>query len=385
MISGISMFVVAVGTMALIVVLSVFNGLEDLLKSLYNTFDPEIKIEARLGKSFEVTEGFLDRVSKVEGVSIVTEVIEDNAYVRYNRNEMVAVLKGVGSNFIDQHRLERAIVQGEMKLHTQDQDFAIVGRGVQYILNIAPNNDFFALQIFYPKDISRASANPEAMLNRKNIMVGGVFALEKQFDEKYIFVPLEFARDLLDYGNRRTSLEIKIQDGYTEQQVQQSLQIELGEDFKILNSDEQHATILRTVKIEKFFVYLIFIFILSISSFNIFFALSMLAIDKRKDISVLYSMGARDSLIRGIFLKEGAIISFSGAIVGLILGFILVFLQQEFGFISMGTQTSVINYYPVKMEFLDFVWTSLCIILITIVASVRPALMATKYKSLRYL
>jgi lipoprotein-releasing system permease protein len=379
------MFVVAVGTMALIIVLSVFNGLEELLKSLYNTFDPEIKIEARYGKSFAVTDSLLQTIREVEGVEVVTEVIEDNAYVRYNRSEMVAVLKGVGSNFTEQHRLESAIVQGEMKLHEEDQDFAIVGRGVQYTLNIAPNNDFFALQIFYPKDVTSATANPERMLNRRNIMVGGIFALEKQYDEKYIFVPLEFARDLLDYGNRRTSLEVKTSSNFTEYEVQSHLKEVLGEDFNVLNSDEQHATILRTVKIEKFFVYLIFIFILSISSFNIFFALSMLAIDKRKDISILYSMGANNMLIRSIFLKEGAIISFSGATIGLILGFILVLLQQEFGIISMGMQTSVVNYYPVKMEFMDFVWTSLCIIIITLAASIRPAVVATKYNSLKYI
>jgi len=384
-ISGISMFVVSIGTMALIIILSVFNGLEDLLKSLYNNFDPEIKIQTSYGKSFPVDDILLKKIENVDGVEIVTEVIEDNAYVRYNRSEMVAVIKGVGRNFMDQHRLETAIVQGEMKLHDAEEDFAIIGRGVQYALNVAPNNDFFALQIFYPKDIDRVSSNPERMLNKKNIMVGGIFALEKQYDEKYIFVPLEFARDLLDYGNKRTSLEIKIKNGYTEVDVQKTLKEVLGKDFKILNSDEQHATILRTVKIEKFFVYLIFIFILSISSFNIFFALSMLAIDKRKDISVLYSLGARDTLIRGIFLKEGAIISFSGAIIGLILGFILVLLQQEFGFISMGMQTSVINYYPVKMEFMDFIWTSLCIIVITLIASLRPAIMATKYNSIKYI
>lgn len=379
------MFVVAVGTMALIVVLSVFNGLEDLLKSLYNTFDPEIKIEASIGKSFEVDDNFLEKIRDVEGVDIVTEVIEDNAYVKYNQNEMVAILKGVGKNFIDQHRIESAIVQGEMKLQENDRDFAVVGRGVQYTLNIAPNNDFFALQIYYPKDVSRVSASPERMLNKKNIMVSGVFALEKQYDEKYIFVPLDFAIDLLDYGNKRTSLEIKTKDGYTENEVQAALIKTLGSDFKVLNSEEQHTTILKVVKMEKFFVYLIFIFILSISSFNIFFALSMLAIDKKKDISILYSFGARSNLIRWIFLKEGAMISFSGAAIGLFLGFVLVYLQQEFGFISMGMQTSVISYYPVKMEVLDFVLTSLCIICITLLASIRPALMATKYNSLNYI
>ena len=381
------MFVVAVGTMALIIVLSVFNGLEDLLKSLYNTFDPEIKIEATVGKSFEVTPEFLEEIRNVEGVADLAEVIEDNAYIRYNQSEMVATVKGISGSFLDNREVADAIVQGSLKFEDEsnDLDYAIVGRGIQYILNIAPNNDFFALQLFYPKDISRGTIDPERMLNKKNIMIGGVFALEKQYDEKYVFVPLHFARDLLDYGNRRTSLEVKTTDQFTEEEVQEKLIALLGSDFTIKNSSEQHALILRTVKIEKLFVYLIFAFILSISSFNIFFALSMLAIDKKKDIGVLYSLGADNRLIRGIFLREGALISFSGAIFGIFIGFVVVLLQQEFGIVSMGLQTSVIGYYPVKMKVLDFVFTSLGIVVITLAASIRPAYMATKYNPLQIL
>ncbi len=383
------MFVVAVGTMALIIVLSVFNGLEDLLKSLYNTFDPEIKIEAVVGKSFEVTPEFLDRLSSVEGVEEVSEVIEDNAYVRYNRNEMVAVIKGVSDSFLKKEAVKHAIVQGKLKFYddfdNRNIDYAIIGRGIQYILNIAPNNDFFALQIFYPKDIKQAGTNPEKMLNRDNIMIGGIFALEKQYDEKYIFVPLEFAKNLLNYGNKRTSLEVTTKADYNVEDVQENIKAALGDSFRVLNSDEQHAIILRTIKIEKLFVYLIFTFILAISSFNIFFALSMLAIDKKKDIGILYALGARDKFIRSIFLKEGAIISFSGAAVGIMAGFVLVFLQKQFGFISMGLQTSVISYYPVKMQLTDFVFTAICIVLITLSASIRPAIMATKFNPLNQL
>lgn len=385
-ISIISMFVVGVGTMALIIVLSVFNGLEELLKSLYNTFDPEIKIEAVIGKSFEVSSEFMDQIKSVEGVEEVTEVIEDNVYIRYNRSEMVAVIKGVSDHFLQKEAVNDAIVQGELKFHDEvngiPMDYAIIGRGIQYILNIAPNNDFFTLQIFYPKDVNRASANPERMLNRQNIKIGGIFALEKQYDEKYIFVPLEFARQLLDYGDKRTSLEIKTADGFSELEVQSNLKEILGESFKVQNSDEQHAIILRTIKIEKLFVYLIFTFILAVSSFNIFFSLSMLAIDKRKDISILYAMGASDNLVRSIFLKEGAIISFSGAIIGIVVGFLVVLLQQRYGFVSMGLQTSVVSYYPVKMELADFIFTTICIVVITLSASIRPALMATKYNKL---
>lgn len=374
------MFVVSVGTMALIVVLSVFNGLEDLLKSLYNSFDPEIKIEATLGKSFQVSESLLQNIENVEGVEMVTEVIEDNAYVKYSNSEMVVQLKGVGDNFLDQNRIDRAMVQGDMILNENDLDYAIIGRGVQYNLGISIENDFYLLQVYYPKDVNRVSTDPEKMLNRKLLKVSGVFSIEKQYDEKYIFVPLEFARDLFEYGDRRTSLEVKVADGYSENQVQESLKSVLGEDFTVLNSIEQHQTLLRTIKYEKLVVFLIFTFILSVSSFNLFFSLSMLAIDKKKDIGILHAMGASKGLIQSIFFKEGAVISLSGAAIGLILGFLLVLAQEKVGIVSMGMQTAVVDYYPVKMKISDFIITAAGLITITLLASIRPALMAGKYK-----
>jgi lipoprotein-releasing system permease protein len=377
-IANISMVGVAIGTCALVIVLSVFNGLEDLIRSLYSSFDPEIKVSATLGKSFEVEEEWLENIQNVEGVGIITQVIEDNALVRYKDAQMVVKIKGVSDNFIDQNRLNNTIVRGDIKFKENDINYALIGRGVQYALSINPSNDFYALQVFYPKNIRPGVTDPSRMYNQKNVMPGGIFAIEKHYDESYIFVPLDFAANLMEYGNKRTSLEIKTKPGYKVEKVQQNLKAHLGGDFLVLNSDEQHAGLLKAIKIEKLFVYITFSFILAIASFNIFFSLTMLAIDKKKDIAVLYALGANEKTIQRIFVFEGAIIAFTGAIGGLAVGLLITWLQQTFGLISMGMQTSIINHYPVKMQLSDFIYTGITIVAITIMASYRPAMMASK-------
>jgi lipoprotein-releasing system permease protein len=169
-----------------------------------------------------------------------------------------------------------------------------------------------------------------------------------------------------------------IKPGYRVNQVQASIKNLLGEDFQVLNRDEQHSGLLKAIHIEKLFVFITFSFILAVASFNIFFSLTMLAIDKKKDISVLYALGASDSVVKKIFMAEGAIIAFSGAIFGLLTGLIICWLQQTFGFVSMGMQTSVLDAYPVKMQFQDFLYTAISIIIITFLASYRPAQIATR-------
>ncbi len=373
---------VAVGTMALIIVLSVFNGLEDLLRSLYNTFDPELKIEASKGKTFELSPETMEQLRSLEGVSLVTEVAEDYVYVKHKNAEMAIILKGVGDNFKKQSRLDDAVVEGEFKLKEGDVNYAVIGKGVQYGLSIA-SNSLEPLVLHYVKDVRSGIVDPSRAINRKLVLASGFFALEKQLDESYVIVSLETAVDLFNYGNKRTSLEIQTSPGSDIDDVQSRVKQLLGPGFKVLNSDEQHATLLRTVRIEKLFVYIIFSFILAVASFNIFFSLTMLAIDKKKDISILYSVGATDKLIRKIFLTEGAIISITGASVGLLLGWLISWSQERFGLISMGMQTSILDYYPIKIEAMDFLYTGLSIMLITILASFRPAKIATRYNNMQ--
>ncbi|WP_237390307.1 FtsX-like permease family protein [Fulvivirga sediminis] len=380
-ISLISMAMVAICTAALIIVLSVFNGLEDLLRSLYTAFDPQIKIEAVQGKSFHYTDEMKNKIQATEGIGIITEVIEDYAYVRYRDADMVVIIKGVSDNFLDQKRIDSAIVSGDLKLHENGLNYAIIGRGVQYTLSIMPGADVYPLQVHYIKDIKAGSLDPSKLYSRKNILPGSVFAIEKNYDENYIFVPLDFAQELLDYEDKRTSLEIKAKEGVNINSVKKSLQKSLGKGFKVQNNEEQHADLYKLLNLEKLFVFIAFSFILAIGSINIFFALTMLALDKKKDISILYAMGASNRLIKKIFIAEGAIISLGGALIGLVLGGSICWLQQNYGLISMGMETSVLENYPVKMKFSDFLYTSCSLVFITLLISYRPAIIATRHNT----
>ena len=378
------MFVVGFSTMALIIILSVFNGLENLLRDLYGSFDPEIKVESTLGKSFEINPSFVQGIKQVKGVKEVVFVIEDNAYVKYNKAEMVAVIKGVSDNYLVANRLEKKIVDGKLKLWNGKIPMAIVGQGVQYNLGVSPSNEYSTMHVYYPKNLRSKSLNMSNTLRKQNVPVAGVFAIERQFDEKYIIVPIEFAAQLLGYKNKVTSLEIATTGAVKVEVVQAGLSSYLGTTFKVLNEDQQHAIILRTVKMEKLFVFLTFIFIIGVSSINIFFALSMLAIDKKKDIGMLFAMGASQRQVRQVFLSEGAIISLAGAIFGLVVGLILVLLQQHVGLLRMGLQTSVIDYYPVELQFSDFLFTAGSIVAITVLAAIRPAVMASRFTEISH-
>lgn len=372
---------IAFSTAALIIVLSVFNGLEGLLRSLYTSFDPEIKIELVKGKSFEVSDEFLSKLKSIEGVGIVTEVIEDYAYVRYRDADMVVTMKGVSDNFIDQHRLDNHLVDGELMLRKNGIKYAIIGRGIQYALSVGVEENIFPLQLFYIKNTKSTSMDPSQLYAQSSLQPGGVFSIEKTYDENFIFVPLDFAKDLLNYGNKRTSLEIQTKAGTNLYTIQNELKKSLGDSFRVLTNEEQHQDLYRLLKIEKLFTFLALSMLIVVASINIFFSLMMLALDKKKDISILAALGAHESFIRKIFLNEGALIAFIGAGIGLVLGGTICWLQDTFGLVSMGMENAIVSSYPVKMKLTDFLITALVIVSITGIVSFYPAHQASKASS----
>lgn len=373
------MFIVAIATSALIIVLSVFNGLEDLLRSLNTSFDPELKVEVVKGKSFEFTPTLKKKIiESVKGVQIVTEVIEDYAYIRYRDADMVVTIKGVSDNFIDQHRLDNHISDGRLRLHEKDVNYAIVGSGVQYALSIGIEGNIYPLQVYYIKNLKSGTLDVSKLYARRDIQPGAVFKIEKNIDESYVMLPLDFVQDLMDYGNKRTSLEIKTKEGARTDEVQRQLKSLLGESFSILTNEEQHKDLYKLLKMEKLFVFFFFVLLVVIASINIFFSLMMLAIDKKKDMAVLSALGAQDFLIKRIFLTEGGIIAFWGAAAGLLLGATICLLQNQFGLVGMGMDNAIVNAYPVKLKITDFVITALVMVAITFVISFYPAQLAAK-------
>lgn len=379
-ISNISMIGVAVGTAALIIVLSVFNGLEDLVRTLYGKSDPNLVIMATKGKAFNVDSTFLMKLQNTPGVALLTEVIEDNALLQYHDRQMVVKMRGLSDNYFGQSQIDANIREGDHRLRRDSLELALVGAGVQHELSITLNNRLSPMRLLYPRNTpgkKTLDMNPDNAFNEQDLTAGGVFLIEQHVDDSYIFVPLTFAQRLLGYTTRRTALYVKVGQSFSVEKVKTQLRQQLGAGFKVQDSDEQHVSLFKAIKVEKLFVFITFTLILLIASLNIFFSLSMLVIDKKKDISVLLAMGANQKMVRNTFLLVGAIVALVGATVGLIFGVGLCWLQQRFGLVSMGMATSVVDSYPVKMQVSDLVFTCLSIILITLAVSIRPALNAS--------
>jgi lipoprotein-releasing system permease protein len=368
----------AVSTMALLLALSVFNGLEGLIKSLFRSFDPDIKITLKEGKFFKLDASLRQQIEAVAGVYSVVDVLEDNALLCYQDRQAVIRLKGVSEEFIHQSRLEPFIRQGHFKLKKGEEPFAMLGSGIQYALSISPANTCCKLQVFYPRNTSTNTLLPRQLYRCKHISPGAVFSVEKKFDENYVIVPIDFAAALMDAADKKTALEIQAVDGFSIDQIQQSLKRLVPDHFQVLNSNEQQATLMRAIRIERIFVFLTFFFILLVASLNIFFILSLLVIDKRRDIAVLCVLGATPKDIRGIFLIEGLLIALSGAAVGMAAAWGLGCLQQLLGLVSLGTQTSLVEAYPIDMKVSDFLYTSFGVVSITLIAAWRPAQLAAK-------
>jgi lipoprotein-releasing system permease protein len=384
-ISILSMIGVAFSTAALIIVLSVFNGLEDLIRSLHTSFDPQVKVQPAKGKSFEATDDLLKKLKDIQGVGIVTEVIEDYAYVRYRDADMVCIIRGVSDNFIDQKRLEDHIVDGDLALRANNIPFAIVGSGVQSTLSVAVEDNQYALQLFYIKNSKSVSFDPSRMYSRKSIRPGAVFAIEKSYDDNYIFLPLDFTSELLDYGSKRTALDIQLTSTANESSTIAAIKKAMGENFRVLSNEEQHENIYKLLKWEKLFTFLSLSLLILVGAINIFFSLMMLAIDKKKDISVLFAMGAPTHLIQRIFFSEGALISLIGATIGLLFGAAICWLQDTFGLVGMGMENAIVNAYPVEMRISDFGLAALAIAIITLITSFYPSLLASRSYSIKNL
>jgi len=372
-ISLISMLVVGVSTMALIIVLSVFNGLEGLLRNMYGSFEADVVVLPSEGKTFELSPELYETVSATAGVMSVADVIEDNVLVKYNNAQRVVTMKGVGEAFQTQGRFKDAITYGDMVLKKDSVAYALIGRGIQYDLSVNIQDDFHPLLIYYPKDLAPGQMNPERLFAQRPILVGGVFAVEKYFDERLLYVPVEFAQDLFQYTTERSALELKLDAGHNPEEVKSALQSALGPSFTIKLNEELHSSLYRILKWEKLFVFLTFGVILAIGSINIYFSLSMLVISKKKDWAVLKALGSPGELLRRIVLANGALIALGGAFSGLILGLLVCWLQQTFGWIGMGVPGAISDAYPVSIQALDVLATVLLVIVITVLSSIQPA------------
>ncbi|PST83993.1 hypothetical protein C7T94_04450 [Pedobacter yulinensis] len=373
-ISGISMAGVLVGSAALIIILSVFNGFEDLVIKMFNTFTPEVVVQPARGKTFDPRSSVFKDLRERQEVFSYTETLQENALLRYGDKQSVGLVKGVSFDYMKNKDLDSAIVDGSFVLNNRAGYNAVIGSALQAYLGVNTADPFTRLQIFSPKKSSSLNAlNPADDFTIETIAVSGVFEVQEEFDNG-IIVPLAFARKLLDEPAEVSAIEINLQPGENVDRFIRSVSAKLGGNFLVKNRAQQNETLYHMLNTEKSAVYIILTFILIIAIFNIIGSLTMLVIDKVKDIAVLRSLGAGKGLIRRIFLFEGLMITMIGCLAGLLIGFIFCIMQQKYGLVEMGnSKAAIISAYPVHMQWKDFILVFVTVGTISFVASALSA------------
>lgn len=360
---------VAVGTAALIIVLSVFNGFENLVLSLYNSFDPAIKITAVEGKVFEAEE-----VAPIlnERNLLYAEVLEERVLLKYEDKEYIATLKGVDANYKMLNNVDSMLVAGEYFENYESEYAAIVGQGVAYYLSMGVGDMMNPLQVFVPKRSSKHLLKPENAFSKSGLTPVGVFGIQADFDATYVITSLTYVRKLLERTREVSALEVHCADEEMEA-IQEELQTALGSAYKVQHRYQQHAFLHQILNAEKLAVFLILTLILIIATFNIIGSLSMLMIDKKKDIQTLSHLGATKGDLQQLFWLEGLLTTIVGAVAGLLLGLGVCWAQLQWGFLQMGEGSFVVNQYPVVLQAKDVALVLLTVLLIGAVASWIPA------------
>jgi len=371
LISQISIVGVAIGTMALIVVLSAFNGLENLVISLFNSFDPDLKVTIKQGKTFDIQEIPIEELKNIEGLAFYAEVLEESALLKYRDQQYIATIKGVGDDFVRMSGIDSMITDGQFILEEHERPFAIVGQGVAYSLSISVNDLFNPMTVYVPKRGIQTNLMATDAFKTKRIQAGGIFSIQKDFDMQYILVPIAFARDLLQYDTEVSAIEIAVAPGAELDLVQSKIQGVLGEKYHVKNRYQQHAFLYKIMKSEKWAVFLILSFIVILAAFNSIASITMIILDKKKDIGILRSMGADAWLIKRIFLTEGILISVIGNLSGLALGAAICFVQYKFEIIKF-QGNFVADAIPVTMYISDFLYVFLTVFVIGLIAAWLP-------------
>ena len=372
-ISGISVAGVCIGTMALIIVLSAFNGLSDLVQSLYNSFDADIEITVKEGKTFNPASTEIQSLKKLDGIAYYAEMVEGNALLKFNDKQCVSTIKGVSGDFKKIIDFDSLINEGHFNL---EKNNIVIGKGISYILQTSPNEKFTPVSIYAPKHGNVSTFDSEGGLNEMKAYPSAIFSVNDDFD-KYVFMNIDKARLLFDYTNEVTSIELRLKDDVDKDKIQQQIVSTLGNKYEIKNREQQNAMLFKTLKSEKLWTFIILVFILIIATFNVIGSLTMLIIEKKKDITILHDMGADIQLIRKIFLMEGLLITLIGAALGLLLGTFVCWLQIRFSLVRFD-QGYVVDAYPIKLEITDFIVVTGVVLLIGFFAAWYPVRVFTK-------
>lgn len=375
LITGISIFGITIGTAALILILSVFNGFESLLSSLFNSFNPDLKIEAVNSKTFSLDSELYTKLKDVNGVELISQTLEEVTLFEYQNVQEIGVIKGVDNNYKRVTGIDTLIIKGNYKIDNPDQvNYGIIGIGLRNKLSVNIGDKLNPITIYMPL--------------RKNIIPGakefkyldfypsGVFSVQSESDYQYSLAPLDMVQELLSSKNI-SALELKIDDDETKRIQTEIEDILKDSDLKVLNRYEQDSGYLKIMNIEKWISFLIVGLTMLLIAFNLVGALWMIVLDKRRDIAILKSMGYRDAAIRKLFILLGILITCIGIIMGFLLAFVIYFIQKEFGIITI-SESFLIDSYPIKLKLLDFFTVALTVLIIGFLACLLPAEKASK-------
>lgn len=355
-ISMISVCGIAIATMAMVCVLSVFNGFGGIVEGMFSAFDPDLKITVKEGKVFDWHTAEFEKALQLDGIQMISESLEENALFMFDDSQVPVLMKGVSEEFRLMADMEKLVLDGTFRLREDVVDYTTLGSGLAVTLGARPGF-INPIEIYAPKRNERVNlANPAAAFNRGYVQIGGVFSLNTpQYDEQMALVPIALARDLFQYQDEVTSLDIQLAPGTSVGRVKREIQAIVGDRFLVEDRFEQQRESYRMLQIEKWVTFLILAFILLIAVFNVVGSLSMLIVEKEEDIRSLRHMGASNELVSRVFLYEGWLITFIGIIAGIVLGLILCLLQQHFGLLRLSDIPGayIIDAYPVIVKFSD--------------------------------
>lgn len=376
-ISWISVSGIGVATMALVIVLSAFNGLQTLVEQLYASFDPDLKITAVVGKTFDVSDFPKDKLLTLTEVDFLTENLEDVALFKYSDKQTVATLKGVETTFYKMTGLDSLMYEGGYIDDTENDHYLNFGYGIASNLSLFINPGITEeVSVIIPKKGQKKSLIPGEEFHRKFATPSSLFSISPDFDNKYVLASLPFVRSLLDKPNQVSSIELKLAKNANLGKTKTAIQQLVGKNYKVQTRYELNELVFKTNETEKWITFLILSFILVIASFNIIGSLTMLIIDKKEDVWILKTMGANNKLIQKLFFAEGMLINLLGAFSGMVFGALLCWIQMKFGLLRLNG--GIVDFYPMELQWMDFISISAIVLSIGVIASWFPVRVLTK-------
>jgi lipoprotein-releasing system permease protein len=378
-ISWVTAGVIAFSTMCQVLVLSVFNGFEGLVQSLYSNFYADLKVLPARGKTIILTPEQINSIRKMDGVKGSSLIAEEKALLQNGEQQTVVFLKGVDVNYSQVSGVPKKMFHGVFDPGTADKPKLILGYGIESAIGVESDKNLLPITVFLPKKTSEPNSNPLAALSEGNATTSGSFAIQQDFDNKYVITNIDFVKQQMNYApDEYSAFEVSLINPAHSDKFTEDLQKILGNKYKVLTKFQQNASLYNSMRLEKWVIYAVLTLILIIAAFNMIGALTMLVLEKRKDISVLQSLGADKNLIKKIFLSEGLLLAVTGSGTGIVLALIICFLQVKFKIIKLVGNSFLIDYFPVKLVITDFILVTLTALIIAFAASWFPAKKASE-------